>query len=364
MDASKKHEPEFIRDPNVKIKVEFDRAPLGERIKSKYLSFFFLKKVGWYVLRLVLLIGIAYIVLFPFISKIAGSFMEAQDFLDVSVKLIPKHFTLDTYKAIYTELNYQRAFINTAVLSLAAAVIQTASCCLISYGLAKFKFKGAKYVFLVVMLTMIIPHGTLESSMYMFFNRFDIRGPISTILGGPGIFTLLGKIGFRDFATGLNLLNSYMPIIVLSVFGLAFKNGLYIFLLRQFFRGVPDELEESAYIDGSGVFKTFFSIIIPLSIPMLITVFLFAFSWQWTDRFYTEQFIINDKITLMKSIARIPASIATKASSKELVAGRNLIEAATRNTGGIMIIAPLMVIYAFCQRFLVQGIERSGLTAD
>ena len=60
--------------------------------------------------------------------------------------------------------------------------------------------------------------------------------------------------------------------------------------MRQFFHGVPDELEESAYVDGSGTFRTFFQIILPLSIPMMITIFLFSFSWQWTDKFYTELF--------------------------------------------------------------------------
>ena len=78
---------------------------------------------------------------------------------------------------------------------------------------------------------------------------------------------------------------------LLSLGGLAFKNGLYIFLLRQFFRGIPDELEESSYVDGYGVFKTFFHIILPLSVPMLITVFILSFSWQWTDIFYINSFM-------------------------------------------------------------------------
>ena len=156
----------------------------------------------------------------------------------------------------------------------------------------------------------------------------------------------------------LNLNNSFMPLIVLSLTGLAFKNGLYIFMLRQFFRGVPDELEESAYIDGSGVFRTFLQIIIPLSVPMMITVFLFAFSWQWTDDFYTRLFFTTHKTVLMPDIVAIPQTLETS------YAGQNLYYSAIRNTCGIMIIFPLVIIYAFLQNFLVQGIERSGLTAD
>lgn len=350
------------RDPHKKVKVEFDRAPLSQRLKAKYLSFFFLKKVGWYIFRLILLIGISYVVIYPFITKIAGSFMSPEDFVDVTVLIIPKHFTFDTYTAIFNELNYSEAFLNTFMLSIACAVIQTLSCCLVGYGLAKFKFKGSKYVFLAVILTMIIPYRTLYSSIVWFFGNFDIRGPISSLVDGPGLFTLLGMAGLEDLYYGININNTYFPLLLLSAVGLAFKNGLYIFLLRQFFRGVPDELEESAYIDGSGTIRTFISIILPLSVPMMITVFLFSFSWQWTDIDYTGMFFTSTKTKLLPNIVGIPASLALKA--EDYAAGKNLYEAAIRNTCGLMIIAPLVVVYIFCQKFLVQGIERSGLTAD
>ena len=157
---------------------------------------------------------------------------------------------------------------------------------------------------------------------------------------------------------GLALTNTYAPLIILSLTGLAFKNGLYIFMLRQFFTGVPDALEESAYIDGSGVFHTFFTIILPLSIPMMVTVFLFAFCWQWTDDFYTELFFTTSKITLMPDIVEIPTSLKTD------YAGQNMYYTAIRNTCGLCIIMPLVVLYCFGQNFLVQGIERSGLTAE
>ena len=130
-------------------------------------------------------------------------------------------------------------------------------------------------------------------------------------------------------------------------------------MLRQFFKGVPDELEESAYIDGSGVFHTFLTIILPLSIPMMITVFLFAFSWQWTDDFYTGIFFTQTSDTiLMPDIIKIPNTLKTE------YPGTNLFNQAIYGTAGIMLIAPLIIMYLFCQKFLVQGIERSGLTAD
>ena len=380
----------YVRDPNKKIKVEFERAPLKVRLKEKYLSLFFAKKVVWYLFRLVLLIGISYVILFPFISKIAGSFMEFQDFVDVSVRLIPKHFTLDTYLVIYEELSYLTAFFNTFVISIGSAIIQTFICCVIGYGFAKFKFKGSKWIFLLVMLTMIIPHPTLQLSMLKSFQSFDINllTPISTVISffanlfgtlfnAPwadmnattefGLIQLIGIItGNPDLASGINMTNTYFPFIVLSLFGLGFKNGLYIFLLRQFFRGVPDELEESAYIDGTGVFRTFIKIILPLSIPMMITVFLFAFSWQWTDTFYTNLFISpNSGVPLLvHMIEETPPTLLKQINAIQEGAASTYMFSAVRGTIGIMIIMPLVIVYVFCQKFLVQGIERSGLTAD
>ena len=143
------NKPKVQKETKNKIRVEFERTPLKERLKAKFLSLFFLKKVSWYFFRLVLLIGISYIVLFPFFTKIAGSFMAPEDFVDVTVRIIPKNFTLDIYKAIWTELSYVKAFTNTLILSLATAVLQTLVCCFIAYGIAKFKFKGNKLVFFV-----------------------------------------------------------------------------------------------------------------------------------------------------------------------------------------------------------------------
>ena len=368
-------QPKVMRESKNKIRVDFERTPLIERLKAKFLSVYFLKNVVWYIFRLVLLIGIAYVVLFPFLTKIASSFMAPEDFIDVTVRLIPKHFTLDTYKAVLSELGYWKSFVNTFTLSLSCALIQMFICSLIGYGFAKFRFRGNKLLFLLVMLTMIIPHQTLQLSMFMTFRYFDIFG-IFQFLAGGGI-TLFGETfleGVIDIIPektklaeiwtpyGLNLCNTYAPLIIMSITGLAFKNGLYIYMLRQFFTGVPDALEESAYLDGAGTMRTFFQIILPLSVPMMITVFLFAFCWQWTDDFYTSLLIksgsVESTLLLIDLVNEIPESL------KLNYAGQTMYETSIRNTCGLLIIAPLVILYAFCQNFLVQGIERSGLTAD
>ncbi len=384
--------PVVKRESKNKIKVDFDRTPLKDRLKAKFLSMYFLTNVIFWIFRLVLMIGISYVVLYPFLTKIAGSVMAPEDFVDVTVRLIPRNFSIDIYRAIINELGYWEAFGNTFLLSLSTAIIQMFICCLIGYGFAKFKFRGRGFLFMLVMLTMIIPHQTLRLSMDMQFKYFDILGIVRLLKGGgieifgfnlkdlgegvSNFFSSLNilpdeikfgryvnefnvvkyKVDMDMTQAGINLGNTYLPLIFLSLGGLAFKNGLYIFLLRQFFRGIPDELEESAYMDGSGTLRTFLQIILPLSIPMMVTVFMFAYCWQWTDDFYTTMFFPSQDVNLLSKIVAIPPSLDLQ------YAGSGLYQIAIKNTCGLMIVFPLVIIYAaFGQRFLVQGIEHSGI---
>ena len=334
-----------------KIRVDYEgKLSFKERLAKRLKSSNTWIKAIVNVFRFILMLGVSYVIIQPFITKIAASFMTKADIVDATVALIPKHPTGEIYKAIFVENHYMQALLNTALLSLLCAFIQTLVACLIGYGLAKFKFKGNSVVMLVVVLTMIIPHSTLKLAMEKQFMEFDFFKIMSLNYKGP-IELIFGK--------SLRLTDTYWPLIILSLTGLSFKNGLYIYLMRQFFKGVPDELEESAYVDGSGVFRTFFQIILPLSVPMMITIFLFSFSWQWTDEFYTTTFFFStiNKTYLMPDIYTvIPDSLRADA-----FAGKTLWENVIQNTAGMMIIMPLVIVYLFCQRYLVQGIERSGL---
>ena len=336
--------PKVLRESKNKIKVDFERTSAWKRFKIKYLSGRFITQTLWWIFRFILLLGISYVILMPFFAKISSSFMSVNDFADSGVKMIPKYPTLDTYKAIIVDNGYFEALLNTFILSLSCALIQTFIACLVGYGLSKFKFKGNTLVFLLVILTMVIPHGTIKFSMYMKFRYFDLYG----------LFNFLSTKGITNFRY-FKFTDTYIPLLLLSLGGLAYKNGLFIFIMRQFFKGVPDELEESAYIDGYGVFRTFFNIVLPISIPMMITVFLLAFSWQWTDNFYTNLFFspLTSTIKLMPDIAKVPASMAE--------IGTGLMQSAIMNAASILIILPLIIMYLFCQKYLTQGIERSGI---
>ena len=342
--------PKIKRESKNKIRVDFERAPLSERLKSKFLNSFFIKKVIFLIFKLVLLVGVSYVILYPYITKIFGSFMSASDFEDVTVVLISKNPTLDQYKYIILENDYFLSLLNTFLISASVALIQTLVCALVAYGLAKFKFKGNNLLFFIVIFTMMVPQESIQFAMQRYFLRFGSSNPIGYILNALGII----KGGF---------VNSLAPLYIMSATGLGFKNGLFIFMLRQFFKGVPDELEESAYVDGSSTFRTFFNIILPISVPMLITVFIFSFAWQWTDEFYasgTSIFYLasywnsEGAIKLISNIATIPPSLSTANVS-------SLYGSAIKGTGSILIVLPLIIVYLFVQNKIVEGVERSGI---
>ena len=332
-----------------RIRVDYEgKLSFKERLASKVKTANTWIKIAINVIRFLLMLGISYVILYPFFARIASSFMTKEDLVDATVALIPKNFTLDTYKYILLENDYLSALLTTAGLALMCAIVQTFIACMIGYGLSKFKFKGNTAVLLAVVITMIIPPTALELALSNHFYHFDLARIL--VWDYKGIIELI-------FGETIDLRNTAWPYLIISLSGFAFKNGLYIYMMRQFFKGVPDELEESAYVDGSGVFRTFFQIILPLSVPMMITIFLFSFSWQWTDNFYAEQFLVDTDITTMYRLyTQIPASLEDPNFT-----GWKLYKNAIQNTNSLLIILPLVIVYLFCQKYLVQGIERSGL---
>ena len=141
------------------------------------------------------------------------------------------------------------------------------------------------------------------------------------------------------------------------------KNGLYIFLIRQFFRNLPGDLEEAAYVDGLGTFRTFVQIMLPEATPILTSCFLFAFVWQWTDGFYSRMFL-GGKTLLSTSLAALPDSLTNyilrmrgQTSGTVATGYINMLV----STGTLMVIVPLIILYLFAQRTFVESISSTGI---
>lgn len=359
--------PKIKKESKNKIRVDFERAPLWERVKGKYFSMKFVKDVVYKIFRLVLLVGVCFVILYPYISKIADSFKIFPDFQDVTVIYISTNPTLEQYKYIITENDYFLALLNTFLVSASTAFVQTLVCALIGYGLAKFKFRGRNLLFAIVVLTMMLPQDLIRLPMQNMFWRFDSEHPIGILINK--LFGTQVRFGVGNSEAWVKF-SGFIPHYLLSITGFGFRNGLFIFLLRQFFTGVPDELEESAYMDGCTAFRTFFQIIIPIAIPMLITVFIFSFSWQWTDDFYINTFWTSthwtgdNSIPLLSSgnfVTKFPSQLTSMYGGSDKVVGWDAYVNAVSGTSTILIALPLIIAFIFLQNKIVQGIERSGI---
>ncbi len=306
-------------------------------LKIKKDKRFSISSILWPIFRFILLLGLCYVIISPFLQKLSATFMSPQDLQNPTVWMIPINPTFDNIIRVIKYGDYIPAFINSLLISLICAVLQTFVCCMVGYGFAKFKFKGRTFFFLLAVLTIIIPPQTLYLSLYMKFRYFDIFG----------IFELLGLGSAK-------LVETALPSTILSATGLGLKNGLYIFVMRQFFKGVPQELNEAAWVDGCGPIKAYFNIMLPLAKPMLISVFLLSFAWQWTDTFYSGLF--NRSMTVLPMILTKVTAIATESISKG-----TMMASVMQNTAVIMIILPLFIFYLIFQKQLIQGIERSGI---
>ena len=227
-------------------------------------------------LRFILLFGLCFLILQPLFNKISLSFMLENDLYDPTIIVVPRNFTTDNYKLVSSLIMYWKSLFNSIAISTIVSILQVASATVVGYGFARFDFPLKNFWFACVLLVIVVPPQTIMSSLYLNFRFFDI-------------------FGLFKFFTGetINLQKSIFPYLMLCLTTMGLKSGLYIFLTRQYFRGIPKELEEAAYVDGCGNFSTFIKIMLPDAKPILVSCFLFAFVWQWTDSFYSKMFLGN-----------------------------------------------------------------------
>lgn len=294
----------------------------GMRLKTKWLSVSGLSSILWKLVRTVIIVGLCFTILYPFLVKIIDSFKSFEDYLDPSVLYVPKYFTLEHIKIVISQLSYKKSFFITLGYSGLIGIIQVIVCALAGYGFARFKFKGNGIFFILVILELLVPPQTLMIPLYT---------------------------RFRFFYGGANLIGTYWPSIILALTGLGIKNGLYIFMFRQFFKNMPKELEEAAYIDGCNAFRTFYRVMLPSAVAMMVTVFLISFAWQWTDTTYTGLFQRGTEV-LANQIKYVDGGT------------EEVMMLQYNNTAAVLCVLPIAVVYIIGQKFFIQSVERSGIT--
>jgi multiple sugar transport system permease protein len=315
-----------------------EKPQLATRSRAK--SVRAMRIVALSVMRAAFIIGISFIILRPLLIKVISSFMSASDILDPTTKWIPRSLGLENYRVALDLMKYPQRFLNSFLLSACTSVAQLVSCTVVGYGFARYKFRGREFFFALVVFTLIVPPQLLMIPMYLnfrFFNPLHVFG-----------------------RSGVNLLNSYWPFVLTSLTGTGFRNGLFIYVMRQFFAGMSNELEEAANVDGAGALRTFLTIMLPNAVPAMVIVFVFSFVWQWNDLFYTQLYVSEGDL-LPFSLLELHNLIRFYTLEQwNLVAPTEYVSIVS-NTAMLAFISPLLLFYACLQRFFIESIERTGL---
>ena len=306
------------------------------------------KKIGSVfisIARAILLFGLCFLILQPILNKISVSFMTEEDLYNPIVISIPLHPTIDNYTLSAQIMNYSKGLVTSLIVALTIGILQVAMSTLVGYGFARFQFPLKKLWFAFVMLIILVPPQTISSSLYLHFSSFDVLGIIKLLTGNT-----------------INLRGSAIPYYLMSAGCMGLKNGLYIYLVRQYFRNIPIDLEEAAYIDGCGTVRTFIRIMLPQAKPIITSCFLFAFVWQWTDGFYSKLFLGNVSL-LSRNLNTLVDTLSTYLM--RMLGIKSTVPPAYGNailaTGTLMFIMPLIILYLFAQRGFVESLSSSGI---
>jgi len=306
----------------------------------------------WPFFHYVILIGLAFVILYPIMFMITNSIRPQIETTDPSTMWIPKSLRFEnfseTFTAITTAQGYESVIFNTFFINVGCSIVQVITCALAGYGFARFKFKGRNALFGLVLLQMIVPVQVVMIPLYMQFRYFDFFG----------ILAQLSSSGESP-----NLIGNPLTLFIMAFFANGIRAGLFILLFRQFFRGLPKELEDAAYLDGCGPLSTFVRIMVPNAFVSFLTVFIFSVVWYWNDTYVTGMLVGGEGGRPTISIAIEGHNLWQTISyfrHGEIVGDASSYIVWVQ-AGCLMAIAPILLMYIFLQKHFVEGVERSGI---
>ncbi len=284
-------------------------------------------RIGVYLL----LFDVAYVFIFPFLYMIVTSLKSPAELADFTINWIPSTLHWDNYAIATDVLDYWQHFRNSIFITASSVVGHLLACSFIGYGFARYSFPGKRLLFGFVILSIIIPIQTLIVPMYILYSNF----------------------GWVD---------TYLPLIVPTFFGFGLRGGLYVFLFRQFFLGLPYELEEAARLDGCSFFRVFWNIVLPISRPALLVAGVLGLVWHWNDYLEPSIYLTSRDILPLPSILpSLYEAFQLIAEDAEMIEDILRFNDAVIMAATFLVVLPVLIMYAVLQRYFVQGVERTGL---
>lgn len=316
-------------------------------MKTKILYRIKTGKWFWTICKYIILILLAYQLLYPIIYMVSASLKSPADSYDPSVIWIPKHFSATGYIDAFKTLNYVETLIRSLTISVGCAILDVISCALAGYGFARYRFPLKNLLFGCVILTLIVPVQTIILPYFLNMRYFD---PF-------GIMTLISKITKKPLS--INLVGNNLAFFLPSALGAGIRSGLYIYIFKQFFEGMPSALEDSAYVDGSGPLRTFLYIMLPNAKNAILSVAMFSMVWHFNDYYLSNQLLGKTKKTLIVALSTIRVDVTIMMGQQTI---NDPFRAQTRVLAGCLLtILPMFMLYIVAQRKLADSIEHIGI---
>ena len=256
------------------------------------------------------------VMLFPLLWTVSTSLKTIDQLVVTRIELIPDPIAWNNYVELFSRVDVTRQFTNTLTIVVAAEIGSLLVCSLVAYGFACIDFPGRDVMFVLLLSTMML----------------------------PGVVTLVPFFVMWD---RLGLVNTFYPLVVPRFLA---HNPFYIFLMRQFFRGLPTDLFDSARIDGCSDFGIWRKIVLPISKPVLATVAIFTFQWAWNDFMSPLIYLGGDK------------------GKWTLALGLNALKSFEGETTvhfqmafSVLMIIPVLLVFALGQKYIIQGVTFSGI---
>ncbi|MCI6889477.1 MAG: carbohydrate ABC transporter permease [Ruminococcus sp.] len=296
-----------------------------------------LREIIWPFFRFFILFGLGFVILYPLIYMLSCAFRESSDMTDPTVMWITRHYTLDIIRETINAMDFGNTLLNTLKLNIGCSVVQVISCAITGYGFARFKFRGKSIMFGIVIMMILVPAQIISLPLYTQFRYFGIKGIFS-----------------------INLIDSMACMYLPAATGNGIRSGLMILIFRQFFRGMPKELEDAAYLDGCSPFGTFLRVMMPNALSSLLTVFLFSVVFYWNDYYVSSTFFTNNKTVslMLKNLSSQLSLMLFNDATLQISAREQIV---WMEAGCLISIMPILIMYIFLQKYFTEGIERSGI---
>ncbi len=311
------------------------------------------------IFRYGILICLSFVVITPLWNLVRDAFTAPAALGDKSTTWIPQQVSSLFINMARSKslMDYWPSLFYSLGVTLVLTILQVLSTGLAAYSFARLKFKGSGILFFCVVLTIVVPSDAIMLAQYAAFRNFDIFGLIG-LINGTG--------------SGLNLIDKPVSQFILAGTGMGVKSGLYIYFMRQAVRGLPISVEEAAHVDGAGFLRTFFSIVVPSMSGSILTVSVLSFLWNYTDTYYTGLLNRNThflayQYSQLQGNVRWGIDSAAKSNSEWITmvnASDPFVQTAIISACALLVVVPLLIMYAFVQKRFVQGAARSGLGGD